>query len=194
MLEMTRLGLSDFLGSDPKRRMLGIRNVAVFGRSVTFVLQTLRSVDANAFDSWYKPHVEVMRADPLLIYFNDLRSEILKEGGPALSADLYVEHLNTSDLESVMANPPPGAKSFFIGDSLGGSGWEVGLPDGSIEKYYVQLPAAVRMQTTLHFPDPPSEHLGAVITDTSVANLCRLYVAFLSALVNEATSEFGDSA
>lgn len=194
ILETARQGLDDLLGDDPTRRMLGIRNVAVFGRSVTFVLQNLRSVDADAFNRWYAPKQEAMRADPLLKYFVSLRNEILKEGGPTATSSLYIEHMNTSDLAPLMAHPPPGAKGFFVGDVLGGSGWEVELPDGSLEKYYVQLPGAVKMQSWLHFPDPPEQHLGEPLADTSLQNLGRLYIAYLSSLVDEAESEFAQKA
>jgi hypothetical protein len=193
MLATARQGLDDLLGDDPTRRMLGIRNVAVFGRSVTFVLQTLRSVDADAFERWYAPKQAEMKADALLGYFVTLRNEILKEGGPSAISAVYVEHLNTHDLMPLMENPPPGARAFFIGDALGGSGWEIELPDGSLGRYYVQLPGAVKMEASLHFPDPPAEHLGKSLADTSLQNLGRLYVAYLSSLVSEAEAEFGGS-
>lgn len=131
--------------------MTGLWNVAVFGRSVTFVLQTLRSaVGGETFDRWYLPQVEKMQSDALFVYFRDLRNEILKEGGPAATASIYIEHLELDDLQSLMANPPPGATEFFVGDSLGGSGWVVAMPDGSTEKFYVRLPASVQMETTFH--------------------------------------------
>ena len=39
---------------------------------------------------------------------------------------------------------PPGATSFFIGDELGGTGWEVPQPDGSTEKVlYFDLPEEI---------------------------------------------------
>ena len=59
-------------------------------------------------------------------------------------------------------NPPEGANGFFIGDNLGGSGWEVYLPDGSTEKYYVAMLDEIQsqIQVNLHFPDPPKRHDG----------------------------------
>jgi hypothetical protein len=169
ILATARRGLDDLVGDDPSRRLVGIRNVAVFGRSVTFVLQNLRStVPDDGFDRWYLPKEEAMRADPLLGYFVNLRNEILKRGGPTPRASHHIEYLNLDDLAPLMANPPPGARRFFVGDTLGGSGWEVELPDGSLESYYVQLPDAVRMESWLHFTDPPNEHLGVPLTDTSV--------------------------
>jgi hypothetical protein len=191
ILGTARQGLHDLLGDDPTRRATGIRNVAVFGRSVTFVLQTLRSVDREAFNRWYEPRAQVMKDDPLCAYFTNLRNEILKEGGPSASSRLFIERITSEDIAALMASPPPGAKSFFIGDSLGGSGWEVELPDGSVEKFYVQLPKSLQIEFSLHFPDPPIEHLGQPIADTSLENLGRLYIDYLSSLVSEAEEEFG---
>jgi hypothetical protein len=191
ILATARQGLSDLLGGDPTRRTPGIRNVAVFGRSVTFVLQNLRAVDHDAFDLWYEQKQSAMRIDPLLVYFKDLRNQILKQGGPTATSNTHIEHMNTDDLAPLMANRPPGAKGFFIGDQLGGSGWEIELPDGATEKYYVDLPDSVKATTSLHFPDPPTEHLGAPIADTSLENLAQLYIAYLSSLVEEAEANFG---
>jgi hypothetical protein len=61
--------------------MPGLRNLIVFGRAVTNILQNLRSVvGAKTFDEWYMPLQEEMRDDELLKYFYELRTEILKEG------------------------------------------------------------------------------------------------------------------
>jgi hypothetical protein len=190
-LQTAAIGLEDLTGSDPKRRLIGLRNLVVFGRSITFILQTLRRVDRDRFNGWYAPFKKEMRDDALMKYFAELRNTILKVGGPKTTQAMYVEHLDFRDLQPLMENPPPGAKRFFIGDQLGGSGWEIELPDGSIEKYYVELPIAVRMETTFHFPDPPSQHLGQGIGDTSVPSLARRYLEYLSRFVKDAEREFG---
>ena len=77
-LETAKLGLADLLSGDGNRRRNGASNLAVFGRSVTLVLQTMRSVDEERFNNWYEPRVEAMKADPLLAWFVDLRNEILE--------------------------------------------------------------------------------------------------------------------
>lgn len=183
-------GLADLVGDDPARRMTGLRNVAVFGRSVTLVLQNLRHIE-DGFEEWYAHPVEAMKKDPLMRYFVRVRNEVLKEGGPTTTSSIHIEHLNTADLAPLMQNPPPGAKAFFVGDTVGGSGWEIEFPDGSTEKYYVQLPESVRIESELYFPDPPTEHEGIPLDDTSVENLARLYVQVLTSLVEEAERAFG---
>jgi hypothetical protein len=192
VLRATQRGLADLLGDDPNMRPVGIYNVAVFGRSVTLVLQNLRTIDRKKFDEWYAPYLKVLSSDPLFYrYFNDLRNEILKEGPPDLGYKMYVPHLDGAIMSQLMANPPPGAKGFFLGDRLGGSGWAIELPDGTEEHYYVKLPPELGIQISLHLPNPPTEHLGKPLTDTSIENLSRLYVNYLAELVADAGKQFG---
>jgi len=192
LLRATQRGLADLLGDDPNMRPVGIYNVAVFGRSVTLVLQNFRTIDRKKFDEWYAPYLKVLSTDPLFYrYFNDLRNEILKEGPPDVTSSMYVPYLDGAMMAQLTANPPPGATSFFIGDRLGGSGWEIELPDGTVQKYYVTLPAEFGIQLRLHFPNPPTEHLGKPLTDTSIENLARLYVNYLSEIVADAEEQFG---
>ncbi len=190
-LELARRGLRDMDGSDATRRLPGFHNLVVFGRSVTFVLQNLRTVDAEGFDAWYAPWQEEMSQDPLLRHFKELRNVILKKGPSDVPQRrrMRIEHLDTRDLQPVMSNPPPGAENFFVGDQLGGAGWEVRLPDGSMEKYYVQLPPTVKMRTTFYSPDIPSEHLGQAIRDVSLQGAGRLYIKYLERLVNDAEQQ-----
>jgi hypothetical protein len=94
-------------------------------------------------------------------------------------------------MAQLMANRPPGAKAYFIGDRLGGSGWEIELPDGSVQNYYVKLPPELGIQFSLHLPEPPTEHFGKPLADTSIQNLSRLYVDYLSGLVVDAEKHFG---
>jgi hypothetical protein len=191
ILSTCQLGLRDLTGEDPARRIPGLYNVVVFGRATTIAVQNLRNIE-DEFEEWYEPHQKAMEDDPLMKYFSRLRNTILKEGGATVSSSLYIEHLDTADLAPLMENPPPGAKSFFIGDNVGGSGWEIELGDGSTAKYYVQLPESVLMSAQLNFPDPPTEHKGHPVEDTSVENLASLYVDFLVDFVKEAESRFGE--
>ena len=51
-LATAKLGLQDVLSGGPDRRLGGLRNLIVFGRAVTNVLQNLRSTEP-AFEAWY---------------------------------------------------------------------------------------------------------------------------------------------
>jgi len=191
IMSTAQLGLSDLAGPDPARRIPGMHNVIVFGRAVTFVLQNLRTIDSAAFDEWYGPHQEEMKADPLLKYFNKLRTTLEKEGGPDTGAGLFIEELNMADLAPLLSNPPPGAMNFFIGDQSGGSGWEVAFEGDAPVKYYIALPETVRMAWSLHLPDPPTEHLGQPIEDPSAVGLSRLFLAYIARLLDAADVRFG---
>jgi hypothetical protein len=50
-LATARQGFIDLCGADKSRRMTGLRNLLVFDRSVTFVLQNLRSLNQPEFDA-----------------------------------------------------------------------------------------------------------------------------------------------
>ena len=187
-LATAKLGLQDVLSGGPDRRLGGLRNLIVFGRAVTNVLQNLRSTEP-AFEAWYEPYVKEMRDDPLLRYFYTLRSAILKQGQLRSSSTLHIKSFSTRDLQR-LGPPPPGAKGFFMGDQAGGSGWDVQPPDGSTEKLYVDLPGNVA-STEVHLPDAPRKHRGLPIADTRIETLARLYFEYLSAMVKDAQRKFG---
>jgi hypothetical protein len=185
----TEYGFQDLKMSHPQRKLPGLRNLVVFGRAVTNVLQNLRSTETD-FDRWYEKYETEMRLDPLMKYFHDLRSEILKNGSLRVSTQIYIRRLKVPQDMSRFGPPPPNAKAFFVGDHLGGTGWEIQLPDGSLERYYVDLPSDIG-SVSLHFPEPPQHHLGQEIADRSIEALSRLYLDYLHRLLTKAKARFG---
>lgn len=185
-LETAKQGLSDLLDPSRSRRVTGLRNLIAFGRSVTFVIQNLRSIKGLDFDSWYEPYQESMKGDPLMRYFVDARNELEKQGKLNVSTSVNL-NFSTSDLQK-FGRPPLGAKSFFIGDHLGGSGWEVELADGRTEKYYVELPSSMGevKQKFMNFPIAKAPELA----DHSVEELCSMYITKLEELVRLAKAHF----
>jgi hypothetical protein len=133
MLRMVQQGLRDIRDTDQDRILLGFLGVVVFGRSMSLVMQNLRTHDQDAFDSWYAPWQAEMKDDPLMRYFNDLRTRVIHHDAPA------------------------------IGILLTGHGENV-PPIGSITVDGLPL---------------PESHLGQRLDDTSMENLCRLYVEYL---------------
>ena len=191
MLKMAKQGLEDLIKGPPKRKLSGLMNLTVYGRAVTNVLQNLRSINSMKpdFDAWYKKYREEMKNDPLMRYFYKLRSKILKEGLLETSTHAYIRQLRIPEDLTRFGPPPPNAKGFFIGDNLGGSGWKIQLPDGSIKPYYVELPADIGF-VSLHFPNPPKYHLGQEIRDISIPNLAKMYIDYLQQLVKAAKERF----
>ena len=79
-LVTAQLGLEAMRSEGPRDRWYaGLRNVVVFGRSVTFVLQNLRSIEPK-FEAWYQPYVLKMSSDELMSFLKELRNEV--PGGP----------------------------------------------------------------------------------------------------------------
>jgi hypothetical protein len=180
-----QLGLEHVKSQNPRARLAGLRNVVVFGRSVTNVLQNLRSLKQD-FDDWYQPYVKEMEADELMRFFYKLRSEILKQG----AVDVHSSVRLNGDLMAVFRHykAPPRAKGFFIGDPIGGSGWEVEVGEGETEKYYVQLPNEIpglRVDMKIHFSQAPEAFQGASATE-----LCERYLAYLEGMVADAKKVF----
>ncbi len=181
-------GLEDLINGPPEKKLVGLRNLVVFGRAVTNVLQNLRSTESD-FDEWYTKYQEEMESDPLMRFFYDLRSKILKEGLIKVSTQTYIRKLNIPEDLGRFGPPPPNTIGFFIGDGIGGCGWEVHLPDGSKEKYYVELPPDIG-SISLHFPEPPKSHLGQEIKDSNIETLSRMYINYLCQMVESAKKIF----
>lgn len=182
-----QLGLELLKGKEPKARIAGLRNLVVFGRAVTNVLQNLRSTVGESFDEWYQPKVEEMANDQVLKYFYKLRSKILKQG----TVNTFSSMSLSGNLMALMQKyqAPPGAKDFFMGDNLGGCGWEVEIDEGVTEKYYVDVPENIEgldMKIDVHLLDAPAE-----LNEHNIQELGEHYLGYLSELVEEAKRVFG---
>lgn len=188
-LNTARLGLKDVLGA-PDRRLGGLRNLVVFGRAVTNVLQNLRATETR-FDQWYSPYVAQMTADPLLRYLYELRTQILKEGALRTSSSMYISEFEFPRDMQRLGPPPAGARAFFMGDKSGGSGWEIAIADGSVEKFYVDIPGDIAT-VTVTLPAAPSMHLGHFLLNRNIETIAQAYFDYLSEMVASAEREFGE--
>lgn len=192
-LEVAQSGLDDLNGEDDSRQLAGFHVVVVFGRSVTNVLQGLRSAVGPAFDEWYEPWQSEMRRDKLLRFFYKMRSTILKEGD--LGVDYTARSARISKegqlaLSKLFDNRPEGAPLWLGAKQLV---WTL-PPDaqGNVAEVTVPTPEGVEVDETIRFCRPPRRHLGRKLHDDSLAGLAQLYVTYLSALVAAAKAQFGD--
>jgi hypothetical protein len=85
MLNFVKEGLRDMGTGDPSRVVIGLFAVAIFGRAVSSALQNLRTFDKPAFDAWYAPWEQAMRADEICQFFYSLRSAFLKDIEPTVA-------------------------------------------------------------------------------------------------------------
>lgn len=187
-LETAGIGLDTLRNECGSRKLAGLRNLIVFGRAVTNVLQNLRTTEPS-FDDWYRPYQDEMASDPVMRYFYTLRSQVLKEGKLPTGVSVYIHHLTFPQDSNRFGPPPPGAKRFFIGDQTGGSGWEVELPDGTTTKFYADMPGDIG-QIEVHFPEAPTTHLGNKVPDKKIETLGSLYYEYLERLVAAAHEKF----
>jgi len=190
MLEMAKAGLTDALSPDPNRTRPGAMNMLTYGRSVTFTMQTIKSLDP-AFEEWWKPYQDAMQADPLMSYCNDARVAITHRGHlPSTNATrIGVDGpVNIGELRRrLMVDAPPGTTGIFLGDSVGGNGWIV---EGAGHVYF-DLPDDLDVQSGLEFESPPVEHDGKPITDASIGSIGQLYINKLSQIVDDFKARYG---
>ncbi|MGS0825627.1 hypothetical protein ACVBIO_07445 [Shewanella sp. 0m-8] len=186
ILATAKLGYEDWSSTNKTRKFSGLRNLIVFGRSVTFVIQNLKSSENN-FEEWYLEIQNELKQDPLMKYFVDVRNNILKQGKMEVSTTAHLSNFSPSDIHK-FGTPPPGATSFFIGDDIGGSGWLISLPDGSEEKYYMDLPRSIG-EVKQSFSDLP-EVIDDELKRKSIDELCLLYLMKLESILDRARKEF----
>jgi len=188
-LSTAKLGFEDLKSKNKVRRYSGLRNLIVFGRSVTFVLQNLSSIEIE-FDGWYEGIKGELKSDPLMKYFVEVRNNILKQGRMEVSTSVHIKRFSSADMHK-FGPPPPGAKSFFMGDEIGGCGWIVELADGAEEKYYVEVPTSVA-ETKQIFPDLP-DAVDVGLKNRSIEELCEMYLTKLESIINRARKKFLES-
>lgn len=166
VLTFAQHGRDDFLAAGD-RRVLGLHTAITHGRSVTFVVQNLRTlVGVEDFDSWYQPALDATfgRHRDVSAWAIELRNKIEKQGTVGeLGYSLHIESFNTDDA----GPPPPGATSMFIGDQLGRAGWDVVLPDGSHTQVFFRIPRSTLAMSMPEAPDgrPVEELLDVYLTD-----------------------------
>jgi hypothetical protein len=156
---------------------------------VTNVLQNLRSTEKD-FEEWYRPYVAEMKTNPLMKFFYELRTRILKRGEMGVGNYVHIKEFGFPRDMAKFGPPPKNAKSFFIGDQTGGTGWEVEVQPGLVEKYYVALPDEVGV-AGLYFQDAPEMGGRKDVTESDVVALSERYLTQLEEIVTSAERRFG---
>jgi hypothetical protein len=167
------------------RQFPNIRQIVIECRRSTFVLQKLSS-RVVGWDEWWAPRQAELRADPLMRYFHNLRTEIEKQGLPAAMAVMY-------DLQTgaTIADVACGEDQFgvWIGGAVRRSGSSPVLP---LDEYPDFNTFGLR---DFRLADPPLEHDGQPLVDFRFSTLADLAIAYLSnRIIQPATVAFGDSA
>ncbi len=128
LMALVEAALKQIAEGPDDRRVAGVRNVLAFGGVLTATMKAISSRDA-LFASWF----DLQRpADGV----EELRRVMLAE--PKIRRDYTQVQLASAGKE--FGPRPANARAFFSGDRLGGVGWDIELPGGGVEKYYVMLP------------------------------------------------------
>jgi len=125
----------------PTRRVAGFRNVIVFGAIVRQALEKLPST-GDEFDKWFKTVRKELKNSVAMKLFGELLVEIRKREAAGVDSRARVVGFNYPADIPKLGKRPAHARELFMGDDLGGVGWEVEALPGTLEKYYVILPAA----------------------------------------------------
>lgn len=160
------------------KRLAGLRNALVFGRACMLGLSALRRRHPG-FDDWYEQNWAGMRDDPAMKSLETVRQIVMRETRVAeVVTDLMVRSAGRG-----FGAPPKGARAFFAGDRLEGTGWEIVMPDGGVEKYYVVLSDAIRPQG-FGFRDEGTPE------ETCLEPIVAKYVAHLREMLRSAREHF----
>ena len=190
-LRMAVMGLADLQSDDHERRLPGLRNVCVDGHATTQTLQNLRSVDDD-FDGWYEPIREALKADPLMRFFWDLRTDILKKGD--LTGLAQERTFSNPAGSGILTNAPTGAVGFALPDETGRPGWLVEDADGTQRVVRTDWNAGTSVAHRFEFVNAPTTHRGRELSDRTVVALATLYVDYLRDLADQARARFSDEA
>ena len=133
LLRLAEAGLKQVTGGNAERRVPGLRNVLVFGKLFTASMKALASGDP-LFASWFDQQQLPEGVDAL-------RKDALRE--PKTRVEFTQVQLASAGEQ--FGPRPANARAFFSGDRLGGAGWDITLPNGKVEKFYVTLPEDVRV-------------------------------------------------
>lgn len=139
MLHLAEQGLGWIEAGAKEKRLAGLRDVLVFGRACMLSLSALRRHHPG-FDDWYEQNWAGMRDDPEMKSLETIRKLVMRD----VKSAGVVTQLMVRSAGRGFGSPPKNARAFFTGDRLGGTGWEVVMPDGGVEKYYVVISDAIR--------------------------------------------------
>ena len=162
LLELVEAGLKQVTDGPSERRVPGVRNVLVFGATFAAAMKSIAAKD-RLFASWFDVQKPTEGIDQLL---RIMTTE------PKTRRDYTQVQLASAGKE--FGPRPDHARAFFSGDRLGGSGWEIELPGGRVEKYYVMLP-----------DDLPSGY-SFTGSDRNAETLARRHVAQLREMLKHA--------
>jgi hypothetical protein len=146
----------------------GLKAMVTSARQVVLILRLLKRIDP--FQGWLAPIEAQIDSDPLLNYFAELRNTIEKEGLPGVFGTIELRR----------GDEPVGDVYVRMTDGLHGI-WTAGVllaPSGSDAAKLAHTHDSQWLRS-VHFADPPKEHLGKPLWTDRADVLGDLYLAYL---------------
>jgi hypothetical protein len=144
-LNTAQVGL-DLARRGPDLVKSGLRNVAIFGKMVTFCSNNLRG-KVDGFQEWDRGAKQKYFENDIARAMSDARNQFEKQASNPISSATYIKSFSTQDLATFPK--PPNAIGFFIGDRMGGSGWMVQMENGDRVRFYIDLPPEIGESKTI---------------------------------------------
>jgi hypothetical protein len=166
LFETARVGLEQAkLG--PTHLKGGFRNLAVFGKMVTFCTNNLRG-KLEGFEEWGRVAKHKYFDNDVARAMTAARNQFEKQASNPIFSATHIKSYSPQDRAKFPK--PPNAVGFFIGDRLGGSGWMVQMENGDQLPFYVDLPPEIGQVRTilahagkrLDLMDTAEQYLGAL--------------------------------
>ena len=146
-LETAKLGLS-IAKLGPSEVKSGFRNVAIYGKMVTFCTNNLRG-KVEGFEAWDHAAKEKYFHNDVARAMSDARNQYEKQARNPIRSVAHIKSFRRQDLTKVPK--PANAIRFFIGDSVGGSGWMLQMENGDQLPPYIDLPPEIgEVKTVLY--------------------------------------------
>jgi hypothetical protein len=141
--------------NDVLARRKAALNVGTWIYAIEQSARRLKDLDRSRFETKIQPLIDTFCNNPIIDWWLVIRHKVTHDLPPSFVSSTHVSHLDSSTIDRINRSAPTGTKGMFIGDELGGSGWEVEGEGGEVRKVYFSLPNAIG-STEINFPDPPN--------------------------------------
>ena len=145
LLETARCGLM-IAKLGPSEVKAGFRNVAVYGKMVTFCTNNLRG-KVDGFEEWDRAAKEKYFDNDVARAMSDARNQFEKQARNPIFSATHIKSFSSQDLARFPK--PDNAVGFFMGDRFGGSGWMLQMENGDKLPFYIDLPAEIGESRTI---------------------------------------------
>ena len=183
LLETARVGLM-IAKLGPSEVKAGFRNVAIYGKMVTFCTNNLRG-KVDGFEEWDREAKEKYFNNDVARAMSDARNQFEKQANNPIFSSTQIKSFSPSDIAKFPK--PDRAVGFFIGDRMGGSGWMIQMENGDKLPFYIDLPSEIgEVKTILPYKE---QSLDLIDSAERYLDSLQVYLDDLQAFVRESSSE-----